>query len=135
MVEGVQAGKLRQCPFCAWSGVKVQKKERGYYWIESLVAEIRIEKAAYYVVCNRCKARGGVATGRFVGYVRTANFDGLFGECKQEVPLPDWVTTREAVKQRAIDMWNTRAYTISGFQEITSDMLDDMEQEAEHGIE
>lgn len=109
MVEGVQAGKLIPCPFCGWDGVKVQKKERGYYWMGSLVAEIRIEKAAYYVVCNRCKARGGVATGKFVGYVRTYDFIGPFDEVKKEVPIPEWATTRDDVKRRAVEMWNRRA--------------------------
>ncbi len=109
MVEGVQTGKLIPCPFCGWEGVKIQRRERGYYWMESLVAEIRIETAAYYAVCNRCKARGGVATGRFVGYVRTAEFLGLFDDRKEEVPLPEWVTTRDEVKQRAADLWNRRA--------------------------
>ena len=109
MVESVPAGGLKPCPFCGWDGVKIKKKERGYYWMESLIAEIRIETAAYYVVCNRCHARGGVATGRFVGYVRTAEFLGPFDESETKVPLPEWTTTRDEVKKQAVEFWNRRA--------------------------
>ena len=108
MVEGVQTGGLKPCPFCGSESSRLQKKERGYYWLESLVAEIRIEKAAYYVVCNRCHARGGVATGRFVGYVRTAQYFGPFDDVKIEVPTPEGTTTRDEVKKTAVDLWNIR---------------------------
>lgn len=110
MVEGVPAGGLKPCPFCGWDGVKIQKKERGYYWLESLVAEIRIEKAAYYVVCNRCHARGGVVTGRFVGYVRTAQYLGPFDDVKVQIHHPEGTTTRDEVKKQAVELWNRRAH-------------------------
>ena len=100
--------ELKPCPFCGYENVKVQKKEKGYQWLESLVSEIRVEKATYYVVCNRCKARGSPATGRFVGYVRTAEFLGPFDEVKKEVPLPDYVESRDDVRQKAIALWNRR---------------------------
>ena len=109
-MESVPAGKLIPCPFCGCPSVKLQSRERGYYWKESLVAEVRIERASYYGVCNRCHARGGVASGRFVGYVRTYDFIEPFNEARHiEVPLPDWVTTRDEVKRRAIELWNRRA--------------------------
>ena len=96
-------------PFCGWENVKIQKRERRYYWMESPVAEIRIDDAAYYAACNRCHARGGVATGKFVGCVNTFKFTDPIEGPEIDVPIPEWTTTREEVEKAAADLWNKRA--------------------------
>lgn len=100
---------IKPCPFCGWAGAKIQKRERGYRWMESLVAEIRVDKTSYYVVCNRCKARGGVATGFTVTHVRRFGDFDPFGETAENVPIPDWTTTREELERQATEAWNRRA--------------------------
>lgn len=101
--------ELKPCPFCGWAGVKVYKRRRGYQWLESLVAEIRVDKIACYVSCNRCKARGGVVTGQIVTAKRSfGDYDPL-GEPPASIATPDWITTTDEMERRAIEAWNRRA--------------------------
>ena len=77
--------------------------------MESLVAEIRVDKISCYVSCNRCKARGGVTTGRIVTHKRSfADFDPIGGPA-ENVPVPDWTTTEDTLEQQAVEAWNRRA--------------------------
>ena len=101
--------ELKPCPFCGWAGAKVHKRFRGYRWMESLVAEIRVDKMSCYVSCNRCKARGGVTTGRIVTHKRSFGAFDPFGEPAENVPMPDWATTSEELEQQAVEAWNRRA--------------------------
>ena len=101
--------ELKPCPFCGWAGAKVHKRFRGYRWMESLVAEIRVDKMSCYVSCNRCKARGGIATGQIVTYKRSFGDHNLFGEPTKNIPIPDWTTTEDEIEQKAVEAWNRRA--------------------------
>ena len=101
--------ELKTCPFCGWAGVKIQKRGRGYRWLSSLVSEIRVDKTSYYVVCNRCKARGGVATGQIITYKRSFGDNNPFEEPAEDIPSPDWTTTEDELERKAIEAWNRRA--------------------------
>ena len=101
--------ELKPCPFCGWAGAKTHKKFKGYRWMESLVAEIRVDKMSYYVSCNRCKARGGVVTGRVVTHKRSFKSFDPIGNQPESIPVPDWATTTDELEQKAVESWNRRA--------------------------
>lgn len=101
--------ELKPCPFCGWAGAKVQKRGRGYRWLESPISEIRVEKTSYYVVCNRCKARGGVVTGQIVTHKRLLGSVDPIGEPIANIQVPDWTTTTDGLERKAIEAWNRRA--------------------------
>lgn len=99
---------LRPCPFCGWAGAKVHKRFKGYRWMESLVGEIRLDKMSCYVSCNRCKARGGVATGEIVVYKRSFGAFDPVAEPIVNIPIPRWTTTEDELEQKAVEAWNRR---------------------------
>lgn len=101
--------KLKACPFCGWAGAKVHKRFRGYRWMESLVAEIRVDKISCYVSCNRCKARGGVATGQVVTHSRCFEYGNPFEEPTTSIPSLNWTTTTDELERQAVEAWNRRA--------------------------
>lgn len=103
------AEELKPCPFCGWARAKAHKRFRGYRWMESLVAEIRVDKMSYYVSCNRCKARGGVVTGQVVTCKRSFKSFDPIGYPPESIPAPDWTTTTEDLERKAIEAWNRRA--------------------------
>lgn len=101
--------ELKPCPFCGWARAKVHKRFRGYQWMGPLVAEIRVDKVSYYVACNRCKARGGVATGQVVTCRRHFEYANPLEEPTTSIPAPDWATTTDELERQAVEAWNRRA--------------------------
>lgn len=85
---------IGKCPFCGSTSLIVDKKSRlaGFNGLEE-----RIEWHIYSVRCNKCKARGPVTSGLVFA---VKNYHNL--------PDPDWATTDEEIKSRAIDLWNGR---------------------------
>ena len=87
--------ELKPCPFCGSTKLKIEYKSQ-YAGRNGL--DCRVEMHTYSVRCNVCHARGGSSGGRVINDPWT--------RC---VPLPDWATTDEALKERAIEAWNRRA--------------------------
>lgn len=86
--------KLKPCPFCGSAKLKIEYKSQ-YAGRNGL--DCRVEMHTYSVRCNVCHARGGSSGGRVINDPWT--------HC---VPLPDWATTDEALKERATEAWNRR---------------------------
>ena len=93
-------GKSEQfipCPYCGSNKLKIEStsKQRGYTGLGDIV---------YYVTasvrCNSCHARGPVAGGRVVKYVR-------------EEFRPDWSTTEKELRETAVRSWNERSFSES----------------------
>lgn len=73
---------ISPCPFCCGKA-KVSGKRSGNY---------RREGTLYYVLCNRCKARGPIIKGPDGKYQGGAYVGG-----------------QDASQQKAVELWNTRA--------------------------
>lgn len=86
--------ELKPCPFCGCTKLKIEYKSQ-YAGRNGL--DCRVELHTYSVRCNVCHARGGSSGGRVINDPWT--------HC---VPLPDWATTDEALKERATEAWNRR---------------------------
>ena len=87
--------ELKPCPFCGSTKLKIESKSTRAGWtgIDALV-----EQDTYSVRCNVCHARGGTAGGKVIKSLRYMYKDNM----------PEWATTSEAVKERAIEAWNKR---------------------------
>ena len=87
--------ELKPCPFCGSTKLKIESKSTRAGWtgIDALV-----EQDTYSVRCNVCHARGGTAGGKVIKSLRYVYKDRM----------PEWATTSEAVKERAIEAWNKR---------------------------
>lgn len=85
---------MKPCPFCGGTKLKLDKKSAlfGHTGIN-----VRVERHTYSVRCNRCFARGGAVGGKVAPYERDSS------------RLPSDVTTSDVLKQKAIDLWNTRS--------------------------
>lgn len=120
MVEGVQAG-MKPCPYCGHKGVRVEKRFIRYYWqsADKEGTQVRVDRWRFYVRCNRCYARGGVAGGRMIGgyrkerdFLEDIMYDDWNASIFEEVepkPLPGWARTEDQLKELAISLWNRRA--------------------------
>ena len=86
--------EIKPCPFCKSTSLIVDKKSRlaGFNGLEE-----RIERHIYSVRCNKCESRGPIASGLVLAF---KNY--------HELPDPDWATTDEEIRNRAIDLWNGR---------------------------
>ena len=82
---------IHPCPFCGSDSVKLGVRCRPY--IEFSTAKYL--QVSWYVRCNKCHARGPLASGRQV----TALFSG---------EMPKWHTDDKELKERAVDAWNSR---------------------------
>ena len=79
-MQNKECQKLRECPFCGGTSLKIESKHNGtHYWTGTHSATVR---------CNKCHARGGTAS------------------CKVERGLHG---ADEITKQKAIEAWNRRA--------------------------
>ena len=45
----IKEKELKPCPFCGWTKLRIGQKTR-------------YSKVAYFVICNKCHARGGTLT-------------------------------------------------------------------------
>lgn len=86
---------LKPCPFCGNKKLKIQGIQRkiGVTGTDELVAH-----ETYSVRCNVCHARGGSAGGKII----------LTRLRLRESELPDWASSRESLKEKAIEVWNRR---------------------------
>lgn len=89
--------KLKPCPFCGSTKLKVESKSVLEGYIEDIA---RVERMTFSVRCNSCHARGGVAGGRVIASFRLT---------MTEKDLPEWATTDTKLKEKAIEAWNRRA--------------------------
>lgn len=93
--------RMSECPFCGSTKVKLDCKERvaGYNGLD-----MKVNYCVYSVRCNACHARGGTAGGKIIlGFSRYVN--PITGD---PFALPDWATTREVLRAKAIENWNRR---------------------------
>ena len=92
----VLTSELKPCPFCGSTKLKIESKTRfaGYTGIDA-----RVEQDTYSVRCNVCHARGGATSGKVI----KSHMD--IYSCK----MPQWATTSDALKEKAIEAWNRRA--------------------------
>ena len=88
--------ELKPCPFCGSGKLKIESKSvrAGYTGIGALV-----EHDTYTVRCNVCHARGGTVGGKVIKSMRYMYKD----------KMPEWATTDDALKEKAIEAWNRRA--------------------------
>ena len=91
---------LKPCPFCSSTKLKLEKKSvlAGYNGMEW-----KVERHTWSVRCNVCKARGGVVSGKVI-----PNFD--FFNRGIGAAMPEWATTDDELKLKAIEAWNRRDY-------------------------
>lgn len=92
MNGGLIMVKLKPCPFCGGTKLKVERKSCLAGWNG---LDMRVEMHTYSVRCNICHARGGTVSGRVIDDPRAS--------CGR---LPDWVTTDKALEEKAIEAWN-----------------------------
>lgn len=86
---------LKSCPFCGSKKLKMQGTQRriGVTGTDEPVAH-----ETYSVRCNVCHARGGTVGGKII----------LTRLRVRESELPDWASSRESLKEKAIEAWNRR---------------------------
>lgn len=87
--------ELKFCPFCGSKKLKIQGTQRR---IGVIGTDEPVAHETYSVRCNICHARGGAAGGKVI----------LTRLRVHESELPDWASSRESLKEKAIDAWNRR---------------------------
>lgn len=90
--------ELTPCPFCNSEKTKLIKTST-LYGFNGL--DVRIEQHKFYVRCNKCFARGSIASGKVITKIPSAILE-------LSLALPEWATTDEALKAEAVAKWNTR---------------------------
>ena len=86
---------LKPCPFCGNKKLKIQgtRIKIGATGIDEPVAH-----ETYSVRCNVCHARGKTVGGKII----------LTRLRVRESDLPDWASSRDSLKEKAIEAWNRR---------------------------
>ena len=87
--------KLKPCPFCGSTKIKVDKKSTLHGHIAGMW---RVENHTYSVRCNVCHARGGAVGGKVIPYKPIT----------EEFDFSKLCTTAEELKIKAIEAWNRR---------------------------
>lgn len=90
------AKKLKPCPFCSSTKLKVECKSVLDGYIEDIS---RVERMIFSVRCNSCHARGGTASGRVIKSFRLT---------VTEKDLPEWAISDTKLAEKAIEAWNRR---------------------------
>lgn len=88
--------ELKSCPFCGSKKLKIQGTRRK---IGATGTDEPVARETYSVRCNVCHARGGAVGGKVI----------LTRLRLRESELPNWASSRESLKQKAIETWNRRA--------------------------
>ena len=85
---------LKPCPFCGYNKLKIGCKRRrvGYTGLDDIVYH-----DTYSVRCSKCFGRGGAVGGKVLSCI---TYGGK---------LPEWATTANELKAKAIEAWNRRA--------------------------
>ena len=88
--------EMKPCPFCGSTKLKIDSKQTkaGYTGIDALVL-----RETYSIRCNVCHARGGAVGGKVIH----SHYDVYRNN------MPEWASTKEELKQKAIEAWNRRA--------------------------
>lgn len=94
--------QLKPCPFCGGNKLKIDKKSRlaGYNGLDH-----RVNQVTYSVRCNTCHARGGAVGGKVIEQYHYYKTNGIV--------LPDWATTPDELKTKAIEAWNRRNFDVN----------------------
>ena len=87
--------ELKRCPFCGNENPAL-KMCKGRKFINGL--DQPIEQHKWYVQCQKCKARGSVASGKV----------NLWENLNHDLPRPIWQTTDDEIKRIAVKLWNYR---------------------------
>lgn len=87
---------LRKCPFCGSKKLKIQGTRRK---IGATGTDEPVVRETYSVRCNVCHARGEAVGGKVI----------LTRLRLRESELPNWASSRESLKEKAIEAWNRRA--------------------------
>ena len=116
--------ELKPCPFCGWNKARIYSRYQGMKirFIDDY--RLTAEDRRYYVRCNRCYAHGGAVSGyRVVSFVKCrairiydqdssdspfVDDETIKAEEAKKPDLPDWVSTKEALHEKAIARWNRR---------------------------
>lgn len=86
-------GKLKPCPFCGSTKLKIECKTAR----AGITGDQRTERHTFSCRCNVCHARGGTSSGCVI-----------LGRIN-ETDLPEWATTDGGLREQAIESWNRRA--------------------------
>ncbi len=86
---------LRKCPFCGSKKLKIQGTQRK---IGATGTDETVTRETYSVRCNVCHARGGAVSGKVI----------LTRLRLRESELPNWASSRESLKEKAVKAWNRR---------------------------
>lgn len=87
--------ELKPCPFCGSKKLKIQGTQRK---IGATGTDEPVARETYSVRCNVCHARGGATGGKII----------LTRLRLRESELPDWASSRDSLKEKAIEEWNRR---------------------------
>lgn len=88
--------ELKRCPFCGSKKLKILGTQRKIGVIGTYEP---VARETYSVRCNVCHARGGAAGGKVI----------LTRLRLRESELPNWASSRDSLKEKAIEEWNRRA--------------------------
>jgi Lar family restriction alleviation protein len=86
---------LKPCPFCGSKKLKIQSTQRR---IGVIGTDEPVAQETFSVRCNVCYARGSAVGGKVI----------LTRLRVRESELPDWASSRESLKEKAIEAWNRR---------------------------
>lgn len=95
--------KLKPCPFCGYFKLKIdcKRKRAGYTGLDDIVYY-----DTYSVRCLKCFSRGGAVGGRVLSHIR---YDG---------EPPEWATTADELKAKAVEAWNRRVKDTDALREV-----------------
>lgn len=87
--------ELKPCPFCGYTKSRVMEKKIRGSWIKALSNFVQVR---YYVMCNKCHAKGGSVVSDRMAYDEVSIY----------TPVKFSKETTDMYKQQAIEAWNER---------------------------
>ena len=91
---------FKPCPFCGSKSVSTVTNSK--VCGENGLGQ-RVWQTRWYVRCNKCSARGSIASGKVIPLREHLCFP-----CGDESNLPEWQTTDKELRIKAIELWNRR---------------------------